>query len=91
VSSPINEDLRRRVEAVLDRMRPALTQDGGNLELLEVSEDGTVRVELQGACVECPAQAATLRHALEPALKREVPEVIALVPVMGDPSALPTR
>ena len=91
MSSPINEDLRRRVEAVLDRMRPALTQDGGNLELLEVSEDGTVRVELQGACVECPAQAATLRHALEPALKREVPEVIALVPVMGDPSALPTR
>jgi Fe-S cluster biogenesis protein NfuA len=89
MGASINEDLRRRVEAVLDRLRPALLQDGGNLELLEVSEDGTVRITLQGACVQCPAQAATLRHALEPALKREVPEVVALVPVMGDPEPIP--
>jgi Fe-S cluster biogenesis protein NfuA len=71
---------RRRVELALDRLRPALLQDGGNLELIDVSEDGTVRIELQGACVQCPAQAATLRYALEPALRRAVPEVIAIVP-----------
>ena len=81
--------LRRRVELALDRLRPALLQDGGNLELLDVAEDGTVRIELQGACVECPAQAATLRYALEPALRREVPEVLAIVPVTGDPEPAP--
>ena len=84
---------RRRVELALDRLRPALLQDGGNLELLDVAEDGTVRIELQGACVTCPAQAATLRYALEPALRREVPEVVAIVPVSGDPepAVLPAR
>jgi Fe-S cluster biogenesis protein NfuA len=85
--------LRRRVELALDRLRPALLQDGGNLELLDVAEDGTVRIELQGACVTCPAQVATLRHAIEPALRREVPEVIAVVPSAGnpEPAPVPTR
>ena len=81
--------MRKRVELALDRLRPALLQDGGNLELLEVAEDGTVRIELQGACVTCPAQAATLRHAIEPALRREVPEVIAVVPSTGNPEPAP--
>jgi Fe-S cluster biogenesis protein NfuA len=80
---------RRRVELALDQLRPALLQDGGNLELIDVSEDGTVRIELQGACVRCPAQAATLRYALEPALRRAVPEVIAIVPLPGDPEPAP--
>ena len=83
--------LRRRVELALDRLRPGLLQDGGNLELLEVAEDGTVRIELQGACVTCPAQMATLRHAIEPALRRDVPEVIAVVPSAGNPEPAPTR
>jgi Fe-S cluster biogenesis protein NfuA len=82
--------LRRRVELALDRLRPGLLQDGGNLELLDVAEDGTVRIELQGACVTCPAQVATLRHAIEPALRREVPEVIAVVPTAGNPEPAPT-
>jgi Fe-S cluster biogenesis protein NfuA len=81
--------LRRRVEAALDRLRPALLQDGGNVELLGVAEDGTVRVELQGACVRCPAQAATLKVALEPALRAEVPEVTAVVPQLGDATPVP--
>ena len=71
--------IRDRVELVLDRLRPALLADGGNVELLEVTRDGIVRVALQGACITCPAQAATLRLALEPALQREVPGVTALV------------
>ena len=82
-------ELRRRVELALDRLRPALLRDGGNLELLAVAEDGTVRIELQGACVTCPAQAATLRYALEPALRREVPGVAGIVPVSGDPEPAP--
>lgn len=71
--------IRDRVELVLDRLRPAVLADGGNVELLEVTRDGIVRVALQGACITCPAQAATLRLALEPALRREVPGVTALV------------
>jgi Fe-S cluster biogenesis protein NfuA len=89
MARPDANALRRRVELALDRLRPALLQDGGNLELLDVAEDGTVRIELQGSCVECPAQAATLRYALEPALRREVPEVLAIVPVAGDPEPAP--
>jgi Fe-S cluster biogenesis protein NfuA len=89
VARPVANALRRRVELALDRLRPALLQDGGNLELLDVAEDGTVRIELQGTCVQCPAQAATLRHALEPALRREVPEVVAIVPVTGDAERAP--
>jgi len=83
--------LRARVEAALDALRPGLLADGGNVELLAVEADGTVRVELQGACVPCPAQTATLRYALEPALRRAVPEVTALVAVPGDPTPAPTR
>ena len=83
--------LRARVEAALDRLRPALIRDGGNVELLGVSDDGTVRVELQGSCVTCPAQLATLRLALEPALRDEVPEVQVLVAVPGDPTPGPAR
>ena len=78
--------LRSRVELALDRLRPALIADGGNIELLDVEEEGTVRVEFQGACASCPAQAATLRLALEPYVKREVPEVAALVAVATVPT-----
>ncbi len=83
--------LRDRVELALDRLRPALLRDGGNLELLGVSEDGTVRIELQGACVTCPAQLATLRRVLEPALREEIAEVTAIVAVLGDPTPAPLR
>jgi Fe-S cluster biogenesis protein NfuA len=89
MARPDASEFRRKVELALDRLRPALLQDGGNLELLDVAEDGTVRIELQGACVECPAQTATLRYALEPALRREVPGVLAIVSVTGDPEPAP--
>ena len=86
--SPLARSLHRRVEIVLDRLRPALLRDGGNIELLDVSEDGTVRVELQGACVACPAQAATIQHAVAPVLRAEVPGVEAVIPVLKhDPEA----
>ncbi len=81
MSSELVRQLRAKVELALDRLRPALIADGGNIELLDVVEGGTVRVELQGACASCPSQAATVRLALEPALKREVPGVVAVVPI----------
>jgi len=81
------ESIHHRVEAVLDRLRPGFIRDGGNVELLEVTADGTVRVELQGACTTCPAQTATIQHGLGPALRSEVPEVVAIVPVTAQPAA----
>ena len=67
------------VEAALDRIRPGLVADGGNLELLDVGLDGVVRVQLQGACATCSAQIATLRVAVEEPLCRRVPGVTAVV------------
>lgn len=75
--APTRED----VEAALDRLRPGLVADGGNLELLGIDPDGTVRIVLQGECAECPAQPATLRIALEEPLRNAVRGVTAVVAV----------
>lgn len=77
----ISRELRTRVEAALDRLRPALIADGGNVELIGVDEDGTVRISLQGACATCPAAHATVRLGLEPALCEDVPEIKSIVPI----------
>lgn len=81
MNSELSRPLRRRVERTLDRLRPALLADGGNLELVGVDDDGTVRVTLQGACASCPAQGATLRYGIEATLRDEVPEITAVVAV----------
>lgn len=70
---------RESVEAWLDRIRPALVADGGNVELIGIEHDGTVRITLQGACATCPAQIATLRVGIEEPLKRALPGVAAVV------------
>ena len=74
-----NASLRDAVEAQLDRLRPALIADGGNVELLDVDDEGTVRLVLQGECATCPAQFATLRVGLEEPLRNAVPGVTAVV------------
>lgn len=72
---------RKIVEAWLDRVRPALVADGGNIELIGIDHDGTVRVALQGACVDCPAQLATMRIGVEEPLKRAVRGIRAVIAV----------
>jgi Fe-S cluster biogenesis protein NfuA len=62
----------REVQALLDELRPALAIDGGDVQLLEVFEDG-VRLRLTGACTSCGSQADTLRHALVPRLTERLP------------------
>ena len=69
------------VEAQLDRLRPALVADGGNVELLGVDADGTVRVTLQGQCATCPAQIATLRLGIEEPLREAIPAVLGVVAI----------
>ena len=72
---------RKAVEEVLDRIRPGLVADGGNVELRQIEEDGLVRIEFQGACATCPAQLATLRIAIESPLREAVPGVTGVVAV----------
>ncbi len=71
--------LRDRVEIALDGLRPGLIADGGNVELVDVAEDGTVCLVLQGACATCPAQSATIRFGVEAALRAQIPEITAVV------------
>ena len=66
---------REEVEEVLDEVRPALQADGGDVELLEVEEDGTVTVQLSGACQGCPMSAMTLKGTIERVLQDRLPEV----------------
>ena len=75
----IGNSLREAVETELDRIRPGLIADGGNVELVDVDEDGTVRILLQGACKTCPAQVATLRIGIEDPLRKAVSGVSAVV------------
>ena len=74
-----NSSLHDAVEAQLDGLRPALIADGGNVELLDVDDEGTVRLVLQGQCASCSAQLATLRLGLEEPLRNAVPGVTAVV------------
>lgn len=70
--------MRDRVEAVLDRIRPALQADGGDVELVGINEDNVVTVRLTGACVGCPMSQLTLKGGIERILKQEIPEVASV-------------
>ncbi len=76
-----NEELRTRVQAALDKVRPALQQDGGDVQLVHVSEDGNVSVRLQGHCYGCPFSQMTVKNLVERVLRQEVPEVKQVVSV----------
>lgn len=72
------ESIYEKVQSTLDTIRPNLQADGGDVELLGVEEDGTVKVRLQGACRGCPMAAMTLQMGIERILKKEVPEIKAV-------------
>ncbi len=70
--------MKERVEKVLDKIRPSLVRDGGNVELVDVN-DGTVKVKLTGACGGCPMATMTLKMGIERMLKEEIPEIKEVV------------
>ncbi len=72
--------MREKVETVLGKIRPALQADGGDVDLVDVS-DGVVKLRLTGACSACPMSTMTLRAGIERVLKEEVPEVKEVVAV----------
>lgn len=67
--------MKERVELALNKVRPALQADGGDVELVEVGEDGIVKVRLKGACGGCPMSQMTLKMGIERILKKEIPEI----------------
>lgn len=73
--------LQEKVKTVLDEIRPYLKADGGDAELVEVSEDGIVKLKLLGACGHCPMSIMTLKMGIEKRIKEKVPEVKEVVAV----------
>ena len=67
--------MKEKVEAALEKVRVMLANEGGNVELVEVTLDGVVKVRLTGACAGCPMSSMTLKMGIERIIKKEVPEV----------------
>lgn len=67
--------MREKVQAAIDKVRPALQRDGGDVILVEVTDDGVVKVQLTGACKGCPMSQMTLKQGIEQFVRSEVPEV----------------
>ena len=66
--------MKERVQKVIDKIRPSLQADGGDVELIDVV-DGVVTVKLQGACAGCPMSQMTLKKGIERLVKQEIPEI----------------
>ncbi|MBI2173707.1 MAG: NifU family protein [Candidatus Omnitrophica bacterium] len=69
--------MKERVEKVINRIRPAVQMDGGDIQLVDVV-DGIVKVRLVGACVGCPSSMMTLKMGIERAIRAEVPEIVSV-------------
>jgi len=73
--------LRERVEHVINWMRPIIQSDGGDIELVEVTDAGLVSIRFHGACVGCPSSSATLKLGIERNLREKVPEITQVISV----------
>ncbi len=67
--------MKDKVQKVLDKIRPTLQADGGDVELVEVTDEGVVNVRLQGACKGCPMSQITLKNGIERIILKEIPEI----------------
>jgi Fe-S cluster biogenesis protein NfuA len=70
--------MKAKVQAAIDKIRPMLQRDGGDVELVDV-QNGIVTVRLRGACAGCPMSQMTLKNGIEKLLKREIPEIVAVL------------
>jgi len=73
--------MKEKVESALNKIRPSLKADGGDVELVEVTSDGVVKVRLTGACAGCPMSQMTMKMGIERIIKDEVPEIKEVVAV----------
>ncbi|MCK5310566.1 MAG: NifU family protein [Desulfobacteraceae bacterium] len=68
--------MKEKVQEVIDKIRPMLMQDGGDVELVDVDDNGVVKVRLTGACAGCAMSQITLKQGIEKVLINEIPEII---------------
>lgn len=69
-------ELREQIEIALDTIRPYLEADGGNVRIVELTEDKVLKIEMLGSCGSCPMSAMTLKAGVEEAIKKAIPEII---------------
>ncbi len=74
-----NKSIKERVMKALDKVRPYLQSDGGDIDLIEITDDFTVKVKLKGACHGCPYSLQTLKAGVEQAIMQEVPEITQVI------------
>ena len=81
-TTPLNETpLRQRVQDVINLIRPAVQADGGDIELVDVTDAGVVHIRFHGACHGCPSSPLTLQMGIERNVREKVPEVTQVIPV----------
>jgi len=72
----MNSELRERLEFALDTIRPYLEADGGNVRIVELTDDMVLKIEMMGSCGSCPMSTMTLKAGIEEAIKRAIPEIV---------------
>ena len=78
------EALKERVEKALEKIRPYLVADGGDISIVDITDDMVVQVEMKGACNGCPFSMQTLKAGVEMAVRNEVPEIKEVVEELGE-------
>ncbi|OGX14790.1 MAG: hypothetical protein A2166_05750 [Omnitrophica WOR_2 bacterium RBG_13_41_10] len=73
--------MKEKIEEALEKIRPMLVADGGNVELIDVSDEGVVKLKLTGACGCCPMSQMTLKMGIERLLKEEIPEIKEVISI----------
>jgi Fe-S cluster biogenesis protein NfuA len=77
----VAHSLEEKVEIALNQIRPYLKSDGGDVRILEITDDKTLRLELLGACGSCSMSAMTFRGGIEDTVRREVPEILKVIAI----------
>lgn len=77
----VARSLEEKVEIALNQIRPYLKSDGGDVRILEITDDKTLRLELLGACGSCSMSAMTFRGGIEDTIRREVPEILKVIAI----------
>ena len=75
------DDILKRIHITLDEVRPFLKSDGGDITLVDLENDGTVKVQLHGACIGCSVNQMTLKSGVEMTIKKHAPEITSVVEV----------
>ena len=77
-------ELKTKVENALEEIRPFLQSDGGNISLISIEDGTTVKVQLEGACVECTVNQMTLRNGVELTIKKHAPQIEQVINVQAE-------